>query len=230
VPRDGTFHNQADPRGCYDRRLAVRGAGGEDDVPVLQPLGALKCNLLSAALAALMRFVFSSTLNVMTGDLLCVTLQAHFLRHQSQQKIDIDALTQQKGKFTLLKRRKEPFRKFFPFDRHNADGRIFRNAAAEYRHQCLPGESAQRGGGSRTRTKIEGGRDIRDPGEMDGLVVMSAGDIYQQLFRRCAGNGFVIRHDRPVERDGRYTPESTSRAARHGSKRSKHRGLKMIMS
>ena len=40
---------------------------------------------------------------------------------------------------------------------------------------------------------------------MKGLMVMGAGDIDQQLFGRCAGNGFVISYDRPVERHGRYT-------------------------
>lgn len=141
---------------------------------------------------------------IVIDDLPRTMLDPHLLRHQPQQKIDIETLTQQKGEFALLKRRQQPFCEFFPLDRDNAYGWILRKAAADYWHQYCAREPSQRRGAARAEAKVEGGRNVGNAGEMERLMMMSAGDIQQQLLRCRGGDRFIVGADRAVQRKGGY--------------------------
>jgi hypothetical protein len=119
-------------------------------------------------------------------------LEPDFLRHQPQQVIHVKALAQQQGKFVLLEWGKQPLREFFPFYRNNADGRIFRDAAAEYRHKYRSRESSQRWSSTGVKAKIESGGNVRHSGKMDRLVMARSRYIHQQLLGSRTGYCFVI--------------------------------------
>ena len=128
-------------------------------------------------------------------------LNAYFLRHKPQQQVDIIALTQQQRQLGLLKRVQKPFGEFFSLNRDNADGGVFGDCTAEYRHQYGSRKPPSGGSGPGIETEIEGRSYIGYASKMYRLVMMGASNIHQQLFGCGAGNGVVIGRDSTVECD-----------------------------
>ena len=128
-------------------------------------------------------------------------LNAYFLRHKPQQQVDIIALAQQQRQLGLLKRVQKPFGEFFSFNRDNADGGVFGDRTAEYRHQYGSRKPPRGGSGPGIETEIEGRSYIGYASKMYRLVMMGASNIHQQLFGCGAGNGVVIGRDSTVECD-----------------------------
>ena len=105
----------------------------------------------------------------------------------------------------LLKGRQETSRKFFSFNRHDTEGRVFRYAAAEERQERAATLSRQRGRRPGTHPEVKCGGDVRHAGEVYCLMVMGPGNIDEQLFGQRLGDRLIIGYDRAVERDRRKT-------------------------
>ena len=132
-------------------------------------------------------------------------VQAQFFRHQTKQEIDIAALPQQEREFAFLKGRQQAPRELFSVYRRNADRGVFRHAAAEDRKDGGAGFAGQCRGGSRIDAEIEGGGDVRDTCKVDGLMVMRARDIQQELLGNGVRDGLIVGDDGACQRRRRET-------------------------
>ena len=103
----------------------------------------------------------------------------------------------------FLKGGQEPLGELFPFDRHDADRRILRHAAAEDRHERLAGLSRQCRCGAGIHPEVERRGDIRDAGEVNGLMPMGAGDVDEQLLGDGIRHRFIIGRHCAIQRDRR---------------------------
>ena len=142
---------------------------------------------------------------VPVGDLPALFLDPEFGDHQPEQQIDVHPLPQQQRELALFKRRQQPLREFFPFDRHDADRRVLRYASAEDRKYGLATHAGQRRRHAAADAEVEGRRDVRDAGEVNRLAVLGAGDVDQQLLGEGVRDGLVIGHHDFIEADGGET-------------------------
>ncbi len=101
------------------------------------------------------------------------------------------------------KGRQEPSGEFFSFNRHDAEGRILRYAAAEEWKERAATLSRQRGRHPGIHPEVKCGGDVRHAGEVYRLMVMGARNIDEQLFGQGVGDRLIISYDRAVERDRR---------------------------
>ena len=122
-----------------------------------------------------------------------------FAGQQSQNEIHIGALPQEHGQHAFLHRRQQASGEFLALDRHDGDGGVVRHAAAKRRNDHAAGIPGQGGRTAGAEAEIEGGRDVGDSGEMNGLMMPGAGDIQQQLLRQQVGGHPVVTHDRQIQ-------------------------------
>ena len=111
------------------------------------------------------------SLRLQIGQYACQA-QLHSLRHQPEEQVDVELLPEQERELGFLKRGQQLLGELFSFDRYDADRRIIRHAAAEDRHERLARLACQRRGRSGIHAEIERRGDIRDAGEVDGLMPM----------------------------------------------------------
>lgn len=72
-------------------------------------------------------------------------------------------------------------------------------------HERFAGLARQRRGRSGIHAEVERRGDIRDAGEVDGLMAMGAGNIDEQLRGDGIRHRLIVRGHRPIQRDRRQT-------------------------
>lgn len=109
----------------------------------------------------------------------------------------------------------KPLRELFAFDRHDTEGGVLRDAAAEEWHERLAGLSRECRSSSGADTEIERRRDIRYAGEVNRLVMLGTCDIDKQLFGNGIRHRVVIGDDRTIQGDWRQTASEHTSAQQY---------------